>query len=146
MATPNLRTGKKFFTVQEANATLPLVRAVVSDIAELAQSLRERHERLQRIHRRPDEHLSDAHREEIEQAEAEFERGREQMHEYERELRQIGVELKDHFMGLVDFPSLLAGRAVYLCWRLGEPEVGHWHELDAGFAGRRKLLVDAPLS
>ena len=29
---------------------------------------------------------------------------------------------------------------VYLCWRLGEPEVGHWHDLDAGFAGRQKLL------
>jgi hypothetical protein len=33
------------------------------------------------------------------------------------------------------------GREVYLCWRLGEPEVGHWHELEAGFAGRRKLMA-----
>jgi hypothetical protein len=145
MATPNARPEKKFFTVQEANATLPLVRAIVGDIAALAQALRERHERLQRIRGRPDGHLSEAHREEIEQAEAEFERGREMMQEFERELRQVGVELKDHFMGLVDFPSLMDGRVVYLCWRLGEPEVAHWHELDAGFAGRRKLLVDAPL-
>jgi hypothetical protein len=35
------------------------------------------------------------------------------------------------------------GREVYLCWRLDEPDVGHWHELEAGFLGRRKLMADA---
>jgi hypothetical protein len=145
MATPNTRPKKKLFTVQEANATLPLVRAVVRDVTALGAALRERHERLQRIRRRPNDHLSEAHREEIDQAEVEFERGRERMTEYERELRQIGVELKDPFMGLVDFPCQMDGRIVYLCWRQGEAEVAHWHELDAGFAGRRRLLVDAPL-
>ena len=43
--------------------------------------------------------------------------------------------------GLVDFPSRLDGRTVFLCWRLGEPEVLHWHELDAGFAGRQPLVA-----
>ena len=65
------------------------------------------------------------------------------MHEYERELQQLGVELKDYFTGLIDFPCWMNGHEVYLCWRLGEPEVGHWHELDAGFAGRQKLMADA---
>ena len=73
------------------------------------------------------------------QAQAEFERGQEQMHEYERELQQLGVELKDYFTGLIDFPCRMDGREVYLCWRLGEPEVGHWHELDAGFARPAKI-------
>lgn len=41
--------------------------------------------------------------------------------------------------GLVDFPTTLDGRWVYLCWRRGEPEVGWWHEVDGGFAGRREL-------
>ena len=63
------------------------------------------------------------------------------MHEYEHELQQLGVELKDYFTGLIDFPCWMDGREVYLCWRLGEPEVGHWHELDDGFAGRQKLLT-----
>ena len=40
------------------------------------------------------------------------------------ELRQLGVELKDYFTGLIDFPCWMDGREVYLCWRLGEPEVG----------------------
>jgi len=106
--------GKRYFTVSEANATLPYVRAVVRDVTELAAQLRER----------PD-----------------LERGPERMQEYEEELRKIGVELKDYFKGLIDFPSVMDGREVYLCWRLGEPEVGHWHELEAGFAGRRKLMA-----
>src|SRR5262249_33900136 len=77
------------------------------------------------------------------EAEAEFERGRERMEELVGELRQLGVELKDFFAGLVDFPCWMDGREVYLCWKQGEPEVAHWHEVDAGFAGRQKLLQEA---
>ena len=61
------------------------------------------------------------------------------MHEYEAELDQLHVELKDYYTGLVDFLCWMDGREVYLCWRLGESEVGFWHELDAGFAGRQPL-------
>jgi hypothetical protein len=133
--------GKRYFTVSEANATLPYLRAVVRDVTELARELRERHERLVRL--RPGERgLSSAHQEETQQARAELERGQERMQEYEEELKQIGVELKDYLTGLIDFPSIIDGREVYLCWRLDEPEVGHWHELEAGFLGRRKLMAD----
>jgi hypothetical protein len=148
MAKSRNKTAKKYFTVEEANATLPLVRAITRDIAELAQALRERHERLTRLHSAGGRHasLSEAHDEELLQVQQEFERGQERMEEYVAELTQLGIELKDHFTGLVDFPSLREGREVYLCWRLGEPEVEHWHELDAGFAGRQKLNADAPLA
>jgi hypothetical protein len=137
------QSGRRYFTVSEANATLPYLRAVLRDVTELAQELRERHERLVRL--RPGERggMSEAHQEEILQARDDLERGQERMQEYEEELKQIGVELKDYVTGLIDFPSLMDGREVYLCWRLDEPEVGHWHELEAGFAGRRRLLVDA---
>jgi hypothetical protein len=139
--------GKKFFTIEEANSALPLVRAIVRDIAALANELRERHERLSRYagesRARPGGGLSEAHLEELQQVQNEFERARERMREYEQELSELGVELKDYFTGLVDFPARMNGRPVYLCWRLGEPEVGHWHELEAGFAGRQKLMVDA---
>jgi hypothetical protein len=49
------------------------------------------------------------------------------------------VLVRDLDRGLVDFPALIDGREVYLCWALGEPEIGHWHELQAGFAGRRTV-------
>ena len=53
-----------------------------------------------------------------------------------------GCHLKDLQSGLIDFPTLWEGREVYLCWKLGEPEVEHWHEIEAGFAGRRSLKAD----
>jgi hypothetical protein len=137
------KTGKKFFTVAEANNALPLVRAIVRDITELAENLRDRHERLNRLKPGDRFRLSDAHEEELRQVRAELERGQERMDEYVRELGQLGVELKDYFTGLIDFPSLRNGRPIYLCWRLGEAEVAHWHELEAGFAGRQKLVPDA---
>jgi hypothetical protein len=56
------------------------------------------------------------------------------------DLHEIGVELKDHTSGLIDFPSMRGDRIVLLCWRLGEgEEIEWWHESDAGFAGRQRL-------
>lgn len=49
------------------------------------------------------------------------------------------IELRDLETGLVDFPAVVDGRPAYLCWRLGEPEVAHWHSPDDGFQGRRRL-------
>src|SRR5436853_481661 len=96
---------KKYYTVSEANAALPLVRAIVRDITELARDLRERYERLARV--RPPEKgaLGDAYQEEVQQVRAEFERDQERMHAYEKELANLGVELKDYQTGLIDFRS-----------------------------------------
>lgn len=52
----------------------------------------------------------------------------------------LGITLRDIEGGLIDFPALASGRQVWLCWRLGESEVAHWHELDTGFGGRRPLI------
>jgi hypothetical protein len=133
--------GKKYFTVAEANSALPLVRAIVQDIVELATSLRDRQERLLRMSEGG--RLDEAHREEMEMLQAELERAQERMREFVQELNALGVELKDYYMGLVDFPAWQDGREVYLCWRLGEADVAHWHEIDAGFAGRQKLTAQA---
>jgi hypothetical protein len=132
--------------VAEANASLPLVRAIVRDITELALALRERHERLARVQVPHRGVLGEAYQEEVEQLQGELDRDQERMHDFEEELANLGVELKDYFTGLVDFPAKINGKEVYLCWRLGEPEVGHWHEIDAGFAGRRKLRMDVTAS
>ena len=67
----------------------------------------------------------------------------ERLQEYIQELDELGVEPKGAVQGLVDFPCLMDGRIVYLCWQLGEAEVLFWHELEAGFAGRQKLTADS---
>ena len=63
------------------------------------------------------------------------------MGELIRKLRELGVEPKGAVEGLVDFPSLMDGKIVLLCWRLGEAEVLHWHDLETGFAGRQPLTA-----
>jgi len=128
---------KKFFSVDEANKMLPLVRAIVQDIVVLAEELRERQERLGRIQPRK-RSAGDVYDEEYQQMQQELAREAAHMEEYVDELRRLGVELKG-WDGLVDFPGWIDGREVCLCWKLGEPEVAHWHETDAGFAGRRPL-------
>lgn len=55
-------------------------------------------------------------------------------------LESLGVQIKDYQRGLIDFPSWREGKIVLLCWQLGEgDEVGWWHEIDGGFAGRQPL-------
>jgi len=139
MAGRKPRKEKKYYTVTEANAALPLVRAIVRDITELARDLRDRQGRLARLQPERKSVALESHQEELQQALAEFERDQERLNEFERELRKLGVELKDYFAGLVDFPSWMDNHEVYLCWRYGEPEVAYWHELHAGFTGRQKI-------
>jgi len=55
---------------------------------------------------------------------------------------QIGCVVKDLDIGLIDFPALYRGKEVYLCWRLGEPDIAFWHEVEEGFAGRRPIDAD----
>lgn len=143
MSETTSKPGKKYFTPAQANKTLPLVRAIVRDITELAESLRTRHETLARLKAAGGQSNSPAHEEELIDAQNQFDEGREQLQAYANELTELGVELKDIHTGLVDFPAWMDNREVYLCWRLGEPEVAHWHELEAGFAGRQPLMVDA---
>ncbi len=49
------------------------------------------------------------------------------------------IQIKDVDRGLVDFPSVIAGKEVYLCWEKGEDDIEFWHDLDAGYAGRERL-------
>ncbi|HET8593409.1 MAG TPA: DUF2203 domain-containing protein [Solirubrobacterales bacterium] len=54
-------------------------------------------------------------------------------------IEESGIVLRDIDRGLVDFPAVIDGREVYLCWELGEDEVGYWHDLDSGYRGREPL-------
>jgi len=56
-----------------------------------------------------------------------------------RELEALEIQVRDIARGLVDFPAVRHGEEIYLCWLEDEPAVTHWHEPDAGFAGRRPL-------
>jgi hypothetical protein len=109
---------KRLFTPSEAESTLPLVRQIVADILETGRRLRELGEN--------DERLPDL------QAELE---------EHLGELASMGCYFKDwnFSVGLVDFPAMIDGETVYLCWRSDENELAWYHRIDDGYQGRRPL-------
>lgn len=55
------------------------------------------------------------------------------------EIDAIGVQVKDLDRGLLDFPCIIDGKTVLLCWKLGEKEIGYWHSPEDGFEGRKPL-------
>ncbi len=131
------RPRKILFTVGEANAMLPLLRSILRDITTLAHDLRRRHDEIVQLQTDGE---GDASRQEIiDERIRDFDRDQGKLQEYVTELENLGVELKDFFTGLVDFRCMMNGREVYLCWKQDEAEIEHWHELNTGFGGRKKL-------
>lgn len=124
------------FTVESANATLPLVSRIVDDLMRLHPAWRQAVTAY--------ELAQDAESGLAESAvarEARLEAGRlaGEIEGCLEELEQVGCLFRGFELGLVDFPSHRDGREVYLCWHHGESEVAHWHDRDAGFPGRQPI-------
>lgn len=126
------------YTVEQANRTLPLVRRIVEDIVINHQRWRERILELDLLASSVRADAPDARATELEREAQTMARD---IDAFEAELQRLGIVLKDRRLGLVDFPSTIEGRQVWLCWRLGEPSVQFYHELDAGFGGRKPLTA-----
>ncbi|MFW6171456.1 MAG: DUF2203 domain-containing protein [Planctomycetota bacterium] len=127
------------FTIAQANAMLPLVRAITDDLVHLSREVVERHERVEHLKVGRKVLAGDPYHEELAQIEEELDKDRKRLNGYVEELRRLGVEPKSGVEGVVDFPARLDGELVYLCWQLGEPELKYWHPLHAGFAARQPL-------
>jgi hypothetical protein len=121
--------GKKYFSVAEANRALPYVTRIVDDVVDIYDQIVTLRRKLERY---PDT---------IESIDAEraYEQAMDRLSGLVDELHDVGVELKDFEKGLVDFPALHDDREVLLCWHKGEAKVNHWHEVDAGAAGRHSV-------
>ena len=85
----------------------------------------------------------DPYSDEVLQMQREIELDMDRLQAFVDELAELGVELKSATEGLVDFRSRIDNRDAYLCWKLGEDEVGYWHPLNAGYEGRQSLLEGA---
>lgn len=131
---------RRTFSVAEANAALPEVRRLTERIVERSCRLPELHEDLRiRTYRARRAGASSADQEAATFAAADLRRAELDLADALRELGRSGVHLKDAIDGVVDFPSVRGGRPVELCWRVGEPEVAHWHALGGGFRNRQPL-------
>jgi hypothetical protein len=135
-----VETSRKYYTVEEANKALSLVRPIVTDIVSQWKLVSDLKARLSAVTRRDvKKKAGDPYSEELAHSQAELESEEERLYAYCMELEALGLELKGPADGLCDFYSLKDGREIYLCWRLGEAAVTHWHELDAGFSGRQPI-------
>jgi len=120
---------RRYFTPDEANSSLVLVRRVVADVIAHYDRLTEIHETV--------EALETAGRMgQVEEARDELVRSADKIRICLEELEDVGVELRDWALGIVDFPALVDGREVQLCWQAGEQYVEHWHEVDCCHPGR----------
>lgn len=115
----------KYFTVKEAQNTLPLVKKIVKDILDYTFQMRTIAES---INGNVEENY------EIQQMAKE-------VNGFMKELEEIGCYYKDWSfkIGLVDFPAVIDGKEVYLCWRSDEEEIRYYHPMDGGYAGRKLI-------
>jgi hypothetical protein len=127
----------RIFTVAEAERTLPLVRRIVTDLLAAYPVWRQAVEEYDLLAGAARAELGETPA--LQAARETITREAERINGYLQELEQIGCVFKGFEAGLVDFYALREDRLVFLCWRLGEDHITHWHEVDAGFAGRRPL-------
>lgn len=117
------------FTLIQANRALPLVSRIVADVVKT-------HDRAMAMQadlspkgaKVPADHVA-------------LDAAMDRLQDYVAELAEVGCELKDYRVGLVDFVGRHEGRDVLLCWKLGEDRVGYWHEMNAGYAGRKPVSI-----
>jgi hypothetical protein len=120
---------KKRFTLSEANRTLPLVKRIVNDVVRTHEQALHLQAKLEAVE---DARQTNA-------VQSELNKAMEHLNAFVAELTGIGCEVKDYKSGLIDFLGQHQGRDVNLCWRLGEDKIHFWHELTAGFAGRKPI-------
>ena len=130
----------KTFTLGEAQTLLPVVEALLRKTQTAATQAGELEREMQQLSQRI--FLSGGMHVDVSAAarrRAERDKAVQEAKDTLAEIDSIGVQVKDLEQGLLDFPSLMDGKPVLLCWKLGEPTIAHWHTEEEGFAGRKPL-------
>ncbi|MCA9262972.1 MAG: DUF2203 domain-containing protein [Planctomycetales bacterium] len=137
------RALRKPFTVESANRTLPLVRAIVADMSRVASTVDDRQQRVMHLMSGRELESGDPYADELALVNDQLQSDMELVDSYCDELFELGIQVKDAVLGQIDYPSELDGRPVLLAWRLGDPEVLFWRECDSPFNSRQPLTADA---
>jgi len=122
----------RYFTLQEANETLELIRPLMDEVQEIRQKILDKQPEawpaIEKAAGNGGNRSSSSMVQDFEKLEALI-----------HHIQETDVVIKDINLGLLDFPALKDGREVYLCWQYGEGEIAFWHEVEAGFAGRQPI-------
>jgi len=132
---------RRLFTIDLANATLPLVRAILRDIVSVARELDERHRRVAPLLEAQPAEANDPYSEEILDVRQQLESDQRRLKALTAELAELGVRLSDPLVGEVEFPARIGDRRGWLSWRLDESEVDHWRPKRT--SARRRLPMAA---
>jgi hypothetical protein len=129
----------RFYAIDEANAALPDVERILASLRDQRAELIELRDRAVAASPDDDGPPTDEAAEELRLLRLRMQGLIDQMQAGVARLVELDITLRDIATGLIDFPALLSGRPIWLCWRLGEREVGHWHRRDEGYENRRPL-------
>ena len=136
----------KIFNPDEANRMLPLVSRITDDIvatySRVQRTLQaidaEKKPQVESEADLPENADRDAR---LDRLDGEVARLLERFQGLIEEIEALGGTVKDYERGCVDFYGEVEGQIVYLCWKRGEPTIGHWHRLEEGFTSRRVIEV-----
>lgn len=122
----------RYFTLQEANQTLNIIRPLMDQVQQIRWKVLENQpEAWPAI----EKSVGNGGNRALSNMVQDFEKFDALIHK----ILETGVLIKDINLGLLDFPALKDGREVYLCWQYGEEDIAFWHEVEAGFAGRQPI-------
>jgi len=130
----------KTFSLSEAQTLLPVLESLLRKAQAVGAKAGELEREMQQLSHRI--FLSGGMHVNVAQAakrRAEREKAVQESTDTLAEIDEIGVQVKDLERGLLDFPCVMDGKTVLLCWKLGEKEIGFWHTEEDGFAGRKPL-------
>jgi hypothetical protein len=127
-----MTTDTRYFTPLEARKTLPLVKKIVKDILDTSREMRMIADEIG---------LNSEDAGITAESDPRLKRMIGEIEEFMKELEEIGCFFKDwnFTIGLVDFPAVIDGKEVYLCWRSDEDDILYFHDIEAGFAGRKPI-------
>lgn len=122
----------KYFTLQQANETLDVIRPLMDELQMIRRKIIEKQPETWSVIEKA---VGNGGNRTLSRMVQDFERLDALVHS----ILETGAQIKDINIGLLDFSALKDGREVYLCWQYGEGEIAYWHEVDAGYAGRQPI-------
>jgi hypothetical protein len=130
----------KTFSLDEAQTLVPVLESLVKSAIEAKKSAESVAGELQQLAQRIFLNGGTLVRiAEVARQRAQQDKSVQQVKDTLAEIDAIGVQVKDLETGLLDFPCKLGEEVVLLCWKLGEPEIQHWHSVESGFSGRQAV-------
>lgn len=121
-----------YYTPTEANQALATVRPMLAEMIKIGEKIRDHQPELWDMVQKS---AGNGGNPKLSKLLTDFDRLDFLLHQ----IQDMGIEVKDLTIGLIDFVALRDGREVYLCWKYGEDSIQFWHEIEAGFSGRQVI-------